>query len=108
MSKKFLNIKLNNEDFIFDTQEVKSSSFVSIAKIGHYADIWEAYGRPSRIKISIWEDWCEWFESNRGECWISSRNSSLFTITGYVFDERDNMYFCTITKSYHYCWRVEG
>lgn len=50
-----------------------------------YDDIFDAYGRPSHIKVSIWLDWKKWADDLDFTIGISSRNTSQFTIVFHGF-----------------------
>lgn len=102
MSKKrYFNITLNGEPFILD----KAQAGIKVAR-GSYSDIYDAYERPSRYKIGIWNEWKRWFIEHDGYCFISSKNCMQFTISGYVYDENGDCYECYITKAYNRCWKV--
>lgn len=52
-------------------------------------EIFEHYGRPSKTKVSIWNDWCDWCDEMNKlgySCGIeiSSHNCYFFTIAGSV------------------------
>ena len=107
MSKRrYYNITLNNEPFILDIKDTVDDMSEQLSMLYRYHNIWQAYDRPSQYKIAIWEDWGRWFNSNNGVCWIESRNCWQFTISGYVYDENGQKYYCYITKSYNRCWKV--
>lgn len=66
-----------------------------------YADIYEAYERPSRIKVEIWEDWCRYgIEDDEryhiGCPWITARNTFGFTVTMNVYDKENDYAFVGI------------
>ena len=103
--KKWENFKINGERFEVNTVDVEIEN-----TLRGYGDIFDAYGRPSQIKISIWEDWENWFIENNGYCTIVSRNCMFFSIAGYVTDkESKERYYCYITASHNKAWKaVEG
>lgn len=50
-------------------------------------EIFECYAKPSKIKVSIWNSWCDWCDDIKElgyECGIeiSSHNCNFFNITG--------------------------
>lgn len=52
-------------------------------------EIFECYGKPSKIKVSIWNEWCDWCDDMHElgyECGIEihSYNCNFFTIAGSV------------------------
>ena len=52
-------------------------------------EIFEVYDRPSSIKVSIWEEWCNWCKevNEQGiDCGIQieSHNTNFFTISGSI------------------------
>ena len=72
----------------------------------NYTTIYEAYGRPSSRKVAIWHGWASWFLDNNGFCWVSSHNCNFFTIEGMVQDAVGTQYYCRITPSHNYCWKI--
>lgn len=54
----------------------------------HYSGttIWDAYGRPSRTKESIWEDWDEWARNTDEVRYfeVSGAGSHFFSIEAVV------------------------
>ena len=99
--KRYDYIRLNNERFRFDMLETREEP-----NIRSYETIHTAYGRPSATKVSIWYDWEKWFNDNGGYCWVSSYNCNFFTIEGIVQDELGYPYYCRITPSNNYCWKI--
>ena len=100
--KKWENFKINDELFEVNTVDVEIEN-----NIRGYGDIFDAYGRPSRTKIGIWEDWENWFIENNGYCTIVSRNCNFFSIAGYVTDkDTKERYYCYITASHNKAWKV--
>lgn len=52
-------------------------------------EIFECYGKPSKIKVSIWNEWCDWCDDMHElgyECGIKihRHNYNAFTIAGSV------------------------
>ena len=81
---------------------------------GHYKDLWDAYNRPSKAKIGIYEEWSNWFlELNLLKCvreckwWISSRNTFGFSITGYVIYENGTAQAFYITRDHNRMYKME-
>ena len=60
-------------------------------------DIYDVYGRPSRIKQIIWNDWTEWANHNGFNLKITSANMCQFTIEAW-----DDAYYMRITKDHNY------
>lgn len=63
-----------------------------------YSDIYEAYERPSRYKVKIWEDWCRFGKADDeryfiGEPWITACNTFKFTVTMNVYDKKNDYAF---------------
>lgn len=58
-----------------------------------YANIWQAYEKPSAAKVAIWEYWYNFFgdETHRfGNPFISGRNCFSFTVVCNVYDENSD------------------
>lgn len=67
--------------------------------------IYGVYGRPSVRKVNIWNWWCNWCHecmSQGMECklWISSYNTSCFSIMGRVRIDGDE-YALWITRDHN-------
>lgn len=101
--KRYYFMELNNIHFRLDTAETKAEPTYRNSDTIH-----DAYGRPSYTKISIWEKWQRWFYDNGGYCWVASHNSNFFTIEGIVQDEHGYPYYCRITPSNNYCWKISA
>lgn len=94
-------LTINSVRFKIDTLETREEP-----NIRPYETIHTAYGRPSATKVSIWHYWEKWFSENGGYCWVSSHNSNFFTIEGIVQSELGYPYYCRITPSHHYAWKI--
>lgn len=85
MKRKTLEI--NGKTFeLFKSNLNETESFTNGAA---YDEIYEAYGRPSNIKVSVWHEWCEWcriLNQNGIPCTleIGSHSCQQFTIYGKV------------------------
>lgn len=73
-----------------------------------YNDIFDAYERPSTIKQRIWNYWSTHWANQKSDnisiddIWISSRNTSTFTINFIGYDtEKDATIYGKITKTYN-------
>ena len=102
-------LTINGKAFeLFKSNLNETESFTNGAA---YDEIYEAYGRPSNIKVSIWHSWCDWCrELNQNgipcELWIESHNSMAFSIGGKVkFGGR--VYKLWITKCHNRAFLVE-
>ena len=94
--------ELNEKTFEFNTKETETETALS-----GYGGIHDAYSRPSHIKELIWYEWERWFNNNDGYCTIISRNSSFFSIAGYVTNKASGeRYYCYITSAHNKCWKV--
>ena len=100
--RRYETIKLNGEYFELDTKERTTETSIS------RRDIDDCYERPSRYKLSIYNEWSNWFLNNDGYCGVGSYNCMMFTIQGYVTDkETGKRYYCYITKAHNKCIEVE-
>lgn len=100
--RKWENYEINMERFEVNTVDTEVENGLS-----GYDDIYDAYGKPSRTKVSIWNEWYYWFTHNGGYCRIVSRNCNFFSIAGYVTDqETKERYYCYITASHNKAWKV--
>lgn len=104
MSKKrYERYKLNGKIFVKDLKRGEEPKLTN----WDYWDIWEAYNKPSQTKIDIWKDWEKWFIENNGKCWVDSRNSRIFTISGTIIDNQTGeMLGVHITPANNYCWSI--
>lgn len=70
-----------------------------------YNTIFDAYVKPSLTKISIWEDWVDWFyEFSEGgindDIFIVSRNSNIFCIGGIItYEGIEYTFYISPTKN---------
>ena len=101
--KRYEYIEINNKSFKLDT-------LITREEPAHWTlrTINDVYARPSQTKVHIWENWWRWFMDNGGYCWVSSFNCNFFTIEGIVQDELGYPYYCRITPSYNYCWKISA
>lgn len=75
-----------------------------------YSDIYDAYERPSRYKVSAWNDCKELCKSLNGfNLRIASRNTCKFTVTFGYFDPVDgDLRVAYITRDYDRCTSYVG
>lgn len=100
--KRWEVIDLFGNRFEFDTKETTGYRVMS------YRGLEDCYGRCSEAKKHIWRSWESWFNANNGWCRVSSYNSNIFTIEGYVRNyETREMWYCYITPAHNRCWKVE-
>ena len=91
------------------TFEVYTSNIHPVAPItGYdYDEIYKVYDRPSRAKVGIWHDWCEWVDEmlHAGyKCGIeiSGHSCFSFSITGSIRnDDTDEVYDIFITRDHN-------
>lgn len=80
-------LTINGETFeLFKSKLNETESFTNGAA---YDAIYEAYGRPSYSKVSIWHEWCEWcytLNKNGIPCTleIGSHSCHQFSIYGKI------------------------
>lgn len=73
--------------------------------------IYEAYGKPSNAKISIWFNWVHWANELNSQpdsdcgIWVESATSWIFTIAG-SYGVGDKIYNIKITPSHNYIYPV--
>ena len=94
-------IQLNNVDFEL------GKSIKGVPAIDHRS-IWDCYGRPSNTKVSIYEDWRNWFvrDCDTYNFGICSRNCNFFSIEG-VIDVDGVLYYLYITRSHNRAYPIE-
>ena len=87
--------------------EVHKSKMYPVACIYAFdrSEIFEHYDRPSQVKISIWNRWCDWccdlmIEGYDIGIQIESANCFQFTITGRIEIEGEEVYLW-ITKNHN-------
>ena len=68
-------------------------------------EIFDAYGRPSCTKVSIWKSWVEWARNNGAKLKISSHNCNFFTIEG-IARKDDQPYFLRITARHYRAYKI--
>lgn len=68
-------------------------------------EIFDAYGRPSCTKVSIWKSWVEWARNNDAMLKISSHNCNFFTIEGIAMED-GQLYFLRITARHHRAYKI--
>lgn len=86
----------------------KNSSYIPPM---NYASLWTAYENPSFAKQRIWYYWKSWFDrvkrdNNGGDIYITSRNSSFFSIGGYIDSPIGERWAFRITYTRQECWKV--
>lgn len=95
-------ITINNERFELG----KSMTMLDMPEISRQ-DIDDVYARPSMTKISIYNEWSNWFINNDGYCGVYSFNSNFFTINGIVVDkETGKKYYCYITHAHNRAYEI--
>lgn len=77
----------------------------------NYYTVYDAYGKPSEAKKAIWEYWREWAlrvwrNADDVSMWVSSRNTNVFTLTGYI-EMNDKTYGFYITKTRQEIWECD-
>ena len=103
--KRYAEVELYGVRFTLD----KKDPVPHCHRLHGYADIYDAYGRPSQTKIAIWQDWERWFYEHDGVCVIASKNCNFFTVQGWIKDdETGKEYLAVITYANHYLYEVEG
>ena len=104
-NKRYARVELNGVTFTLDKKDPVPHKHY----LHGYADIYDAYGKPSQIKVAIWKDWERWFYEHGGDCVISSKNCNFFTIQGWVKDyDTGKEYLALITYANHRLYEVEG
>ena len=78
--KKKERITINGETFTV-CGTVDSMAFVN--GVDEH-EIYNVYGRPSEIKVSIWRDWCKWARECDADISICGHSSNFFSIIGNV------------------------
>lgn len=95
-------ITINNERFELG----KSMTAMDVPNINR-RDIDDCYARPSMTKLSIFNEWSNWFINNDGYCGVMSYNSNFFTINGIVTDkESGKRYYCYITHAHNRAYEI--
>ena len=88
------------------TFEVEKPSQYRLNPWRGFLNIHECYGRPSSIKVAIYEDWKNWFLNNEDADFsvealgVISYNCNFFTI-GAIVEYCDKLYNITITRSHN-------
>lgn len=80
----------------------QASAYMKAYYNANAEDIWQAYGRPSYRKISIFEEWRSFMNGAGFNCYIASYNTSIFTLVG-MNEAGDVMY---ITPAHNYIVRA--
>lgn len=68
-------------------------------------EIYDAYGRPSCTKVSIWHSWVDWARKNNAMLKIGSHNCNFFTIEGIVKQDGEP-YFLRITARHYRAYKI--
>ena len=95
----------------FELFKSKSSETEPIIRGAVYDEIYDAYGRPSQLKVNIWRAWCNWcFELNASDnpCTLSicSHSCHQFSISGKVlFDGK--LYSLWITRDHNRAYLIK-
>lgn len=102
--KRWTTLELNGRLFELDTKNTAEYP----NKLS-YRDVNDCYGRCSDAKKAIWDNWSAWFFGHEGYCEVASYNCMMFTIDGYVTDQRTGkVYRCYITKAHNYATEISA
>lgn len=95
---KKTNVTLNGVDFDFYSKTVHADVAYADCK---YADIWEAYNKPSHIKELIYCNWRNYFHEldKNAIVQVRSRNCNFFTIKATF--TYDNVEYVAIISPTH-------
>ena len=63
-------------------------------------EIFNAYGRPSCTKVSIWKSWVEWARNSDASLKIGSHNCNFFTIEGIARKDGQQYFLMIIARHY--------
>lgn len=101
-------IELNNKTF--EVKKVKGE-FHPMREVRFLAD---CYAKPSAIKIIIWNEWFNWYQSVEDTKYqiinisIHSYNTNMFTIRMDVYDTKTSEFigYLYITKTRQEFWTI--
>ena len=102
-------VTINGETFeLFKADAGASARFTGTGAA--YDEIYDAYVRPSYIKVGIWHDWCDWcYELNKSvnpcELWVAGHTCSSFSIGGKV-QYNGHVYQLWITKCHNRAYLI--
>ena len=68
-------------------------------------EIFDAYGRPSCTKVSIWHSWVDWARKSDAMLKIGSHNCNFFTIEG-IARKDGQPYFLRITARHYRAYKI--
>jgi len=103
------NTMINSKEFEVVTGEKAKQAIINrIERANLYNTIFDIYGRPSNTKISIYNDWMEWFyDINNKDGMHTSRmgcicgGSSTFSIGAKYTSETGEKIYLYITKDHN-------
>lgn len=124
--KKMHEIEIGREWFQVETLTARESANAIVAACDHrytYADIYDAYQKPSEAKIHIWNEWVQWardvnmFDGTYEVHDLRIGSASCFTFTvvatirEFAVDETGNRlavatYIMRVTKCHQYLYRL--
>ena len=104
--KKMQDMEIKGMWFQVKELSPRNSANAIVAANDHrytYADIYEAYQKPSEAKVSIWNEWIQWardvnmFDDTHEvkNLSISARTNQMFTVCAIIreFDEEEIGYY---------------
>ena len=68
-------------------------------------EIFDAYGKPSCTKVSIWHSWVDWARKSGAMLKIGSHNCKFFTIEG-IANKDGQPYFLRITARHYRAYKI--
>ena len=124
--KRMHEIEINREWFQVETLTARESANAIVAAHDHrytYADIYDAYQKPSEAKVSIWNEWVDWARDVNMldgtyevlDLRIGSASCFMFTVVAvireFAVDETGNRiavatYIMRVTKYHQYLYRL--
>lgn len=124
--KRMHEIEIEREWFQMETLTASQSAKAIVAANDHrytYADIYDAYQKPSEAKVYIWNEWVQWardvntFDDTYEvhDLRISSANCFMFTVCAIIreFAEDDSgnrltvaTYIMRVTKNHNYLYKL--
>ena len=77
-----------------------------------HRDIWDCYDKPSTTKVSIYNEWLQWYTEQGNEidyfC-VTSYNCMQFSLGALYFDNNTNtFYILSITASHNTATVIDG
>ena len=109
--KTYLNIGGERYEVAKNTYKISFNYFSSIKYNSNLKTLSQCYGRPSEIKVSIYNDYYDTLKKECEEVFdygISSYNANLIILGAYVKLYNDsNIYYLDIHKTYNKAYKVE-